>query len=241
VQTGRDGVRGSRLHVVSQWEPTIWKETMRSFEARRQTVATALIAFGVGMAVAPTASADPDQPAPPPSPFPWMVPPPPDAAAPAAQPDAAAIPGAPLGPTGTPQGTDPAAAPMQSSGDPTRDACDLFNKAVNYAAINYEDFADYSAGSGNYVDYASPTVDNANVAGRTALKQAAAAALSASGIPGAAPEVTNGMRMWSLNAAKMVVVMGVRGGGDSLNSTANDLNLTAHETQIACAHAQANT
>ena len=99
------------------------------------------------------------------------------------------MPGAPLGPTGAPQGVDPAASPLQSSGDPTKDACDLFNKAVNYAAINYEDFADFSAGSGNYVDYSDQTVNNANTAGRTALKQAAAAALSASTIPGAAPEV----------------------------------------------------
>jgi hypothetical protein len=241
VQTGRNEV-GTRFNVESQWEPNIWKETMNSFQVRGQMVATALIAFGMGMAVVPTASADPDQP-PPPSPFPWMLPPPaPDAAAaPAAQPDAAAIPGNSLGPTGAPQGTDPTAAPLQSSGNPTKDACDLFNKAVNYAAINYEDFADYSAGSGNYVDYASPTVDNANLAGRTALKQAAAASLSASGIPGAAPEVTNGMRMWSLNAAKMVVVMGVRGGGDALNSTATDMNLEAHETQVACARAQQNS
>jgi len=36
------------------------------------------------------------------------------------------------------------------------------------AAINYEDFADFSAGSGNYVNYADQTVDNANTAGRTA-------------------------------------------------------------------------
>ncbi len=129
---------------------------------------------------------------------------------------------------------------MQSSGDPTKDACDLFNKAVNYAAINYEDFADFSAGGGNYVNYDDQTVGNANMAGRTALKQAAGAALNASGIPGVPPEVTTPMRSWSFSAAKLVLVMGVRGGGDTLNSTATDLNQTAHEAQIACATAQAN-
>jgi hypothetical protein len=203
-------------------------------------VTTTLMAFGIGLAVIPAASADPagaDQPQPP-APVPGAVP---DAAAPdapAAIPESAAVPGAPIGPTGTPQGVDPQTAQMPSSGDPTKDACDLFNKASNYAAINYEDFADYSAGSGNYVNYQDQTVDNANAAGRTALRQAAAAALSASGIPGAAPEVTAPMRSWSLSAAKLVLIMGVRGGGDTLNSTANDLNRQAKEAQMACATAQ---
>jgi hypothetical protein len=214
------------------------KETMRSFQVRGQTVATALVAFGVGMVVSPNAFADPtgpDQPQPP-APVDGILP---DAAAPpGAVPDAAAVPDATVGPTGATQGTDPTASPLLTSGDPTKDACDLFNKAVNYAAINYEDFADYSAGSGNYVNYGDQTVANANLAGRTALKQAAGAALNASGIPGAAPEATAPMRRWSLNAAKMVLVMGVRGGGDTLNSTATDLNNSAKEAQMACATAQ---
>ena len=136
-------------------------------------------------------------------------------------------------------GAAPDAVPMPTSGDPTKDSCDLFNKAVNYAAINYEDFADYSAGSGNFVDYSSPTVDNANVAGRIALRQAAAASLAAATIPGASPAVTVPMQAWSLSAAKLVLVMSVRGGGDTLNSTATDLNRTAKEAQMACAQAQA--
>jgi len=217
------------------------KETMRSFQVRGHTVATALVAFGIGMVVSPTAFADPtgpDQPQPP-APVDGTLP---DAStALGVVSDAAAVPGAPLGPTGAPQGVDPGASPLQSSGDPTKDACDLFNKAVNYAAINYEDFADFSAGSGNYVDYADQTVNNANTAGRTALKQAAAAALSASTIPGAAPEATGPMRTWSLNAAKMVLVMGVRGGGDTLNTTATDLNNSAHEAQMGCATSQMNS
>ena len=193
---------------------------MRSFQVRGQTVAAALVAFGVGMVVSPTAFADPagpDQPQPP-APVDGTLP---DAAgAPGAVPDAAAVPGVTVGPTGATQGTDPGASPLLNSGDPTKDACDLFNRAVNYA---------------------DETVTNANIAGRTALKQAAGAALNASGIPGAAPEATAPMRSWSLSAAKMVLVMGVRGGGDTLNSTATDMNQTAHEAQVACAVAQQNS
>ena len=214
---------------------------MRSFHVCGRTVATALVAFGVGVAVCPTASADPtgpDQPQPP-TPVPGTVPE--AAAAPGVLPDAAAAPGAPLGPTGAPQGAVPDAVPMQSSGDPTKDACGLFNKAVNYAAINYEDFADYSAGSGNYVNYADQTVDNANLAGRTALKQAAAASLAAATTPGVPPEVTAPMRAWSMKAAKLALVMGVRGGGDTLNSTATDLNQSAHYAQMACVVAASQT
>jgi hypothetical protein len=187
----------------------------------------------------PTAFADPTAPDQPQPPTPAPGPVPQAAGAPGVLSDAAEGPGVSPGATGAPLGDAPDATPMQSSGDPTKDACDLFNKAVNYAAINYEDFADFSAGSGNYVNYDDQTVANANAAGRMALKQAAGAALSASGVPGVPPEVTTPMRMWSLNAAKLVLVMGVRGGGDTLNSTANDLNTTGHKAQIACATAQA--
>jgi hypothetical protein len=212
---------------------------MKSFHVCGRTVVTAVVAFGVGAAISPAAYADPvgpDQP-PLPGPIPGAIP---EAAVAPGAPDAAAAPGGPLGPTGAPQGADPGASPLQSSGDPTKDACDLFNKAVNYAAINYEDFADFSAGSGNYVNYDDQTVGNANVAGRTALRQAAATALNASGVPGVPPEVSAPMRSWSLNAAKLVLVMGIRGGGDTLNTTATDMNTNAHDAQMACAIAQQN-
>lgn len=201
---------------------------MRSFYVCGRTAATALTAFGIGLAVVPIASADPnaaDQQQPP---------------APGAEPLQETVvapgPGMPPGPADAPRGVDPQAN-MQSTGDPTKDACDLFNKAVGYASINYEDFADFSAGSGNSVNYLDPSVGNANVAGRTALRQSAAAALSASTIPGVPPEVSAPMQSWSLNAAKMVLVMGVRGGGDSLNSTATQLNTDAKNAQMACAAA----
>ena len=201
---------------------------MRSYYVCGQTAATALIAFGIGLAVVPAASADPGQPGQPQPPAPG--------AEPLQETVAAAGPGMSPGPADAPKGTDPQAN-MQSTGDPTKDACDLFNKAVGYASINYEDFADFSAGSGNSVNYLDPSVGNANLAGRTALRQSAAAALSASTIPGVPPDVSAPMQSWSLNAAKMVLVMGVRGGGDSLNSTATQLNTDAKNAQMACAAA----
>src|SRR5271170_1176277 len=47
------------------------------------------------------------------------------------------------------------------------------------------------------------------------------------------PDVAAPMTQWSLSAAKLLLVMGVQGGGDTLNSTANDLNTEAHEAQLA--------
>src|SRR6476469_1034259 len=101
---------------------------MRSFAVRGQTLGTALIALGVGMAVAPSASADPADPDQPQPPGPVAGALPEAAAAPSAAPDDPQTPGVTVGPTGTTQGTDPAATPVQSSGEPTKDACDLFNK-----------------------------------------------------------------------------------------------------------------
>lgn len=43
------------------------------------------------------------------------------------------------------------------------------------------------------------------------------------------------MREWSLRATKLLVIMGVRGGGDALNAAADDLNVDAREAQMACA------
>ena len=140
---------------------------------------------------------------------------------------------------------DPAPAPAQAAaapqavtaqaGNPVTDACRQFNAALNVAAANYEDFAYATAGNGNYVDYQNPEVWRSNVVGRTALRQAAAAAMSAAGTPGLPPEVSDPMRAWSLRATKLLVVMGLHGGGDSLNSNATELNSDAHDAQMACA------
>jgi hypothetical protein len=40
-----------------------------------------------------------------------------------------------------------------------------------------------------------------------------------------------------MNAVKLLLIMGVRGGGDALNSAATDLNTDSHNVQIACAAA----
>lgn len=117
---------------------------------------------------------------------------------------------------------------------PVTDACKQFGAALNVAALNYEDFAYATAGSGNYVDYQNPEVSQSNVVGRTALRAAAATAMSAAGTPGLPPEVSNPMRAWSLRATKLLVVMGLHGGGDSLNSNATELNSDAHDVQMAC-------
>ena len=134
-------------------------------------------------------------------------------------------------------GADPggpvAAAPQ--SGDPVADACRHFGAALNVAASNYEDFAYATAGNGNTVDYQDPNVWRTNVIGRTALREAAATALAAARTPGLPPEVADPMTAWSLRATKLLVVMGLRGGGDSLNSNANELNSDAHDAQMACA------
>jgi hypothetical protein len=40
-----------------------------------------------------------------------------------------------------------------------------------------------------------------------------------------------------LSAAKLLLTMGVGGGGDALNVAATDLNTDAHNVQLACAAA----
>ncbi len=125
-------------------------------------------------------------------------------------------------------------APVESGGA-VAGACRQFGAALNLAAQNYEDFAYATAGNGNVVNYDDPTVWRSNVIGRTALREAAAAALQASHTPGLPPEVSDPMQTWSLHATKLLLVMGLRGGGDSLNTSATQLNSDAHAAQMACA------
>lgn len=120
-------------------------------------------------------------------------------------------------------------------GNPVEEACALFAAALNVAAANYDEFAYASAGSGDYVNYRDPDVAYTNVVGRTALRQSATAALSASRTPGLPPDVSDPMRSWSLRAAKLMTIMGLRRGGDSLNDTATALNADADQALMACA------
>lgn len=138
------------------------------------------------------------------------------------------------GPVESPSAPAPLAAPAPS-GNAAAEACSLFNAALNVSAVNYEDFAYATAGKGDYVNYQDPNVGRTNVIGRTALRQAAAAALSASRTPGLPPEVSDPMRSWSLHATKLLVVMGLHGGGDTLNSSVAELNTIGHDAQMACA------
>lgn len=142
----------------------------------------------------------------------------------------------------SPSGTDvvasaiaSAAQPVPEGGGPVVAACGQFGRSLDLAAVNYEDFAYAIAGRGNAVDYRDENVKRNNVIGRTALREAAYGALSASRTPGLPPEVAEPIRGWSLRATKLLVVMGLHGGGDILNSTADEMNSVAHDAQLACA------
>ena len=184
---------------------------MKSSLRYGQTLTAMLLVSGSALFAAPVAFADPDtqQPVPVPGPAPANV-------------------AAPAAPLDVPP---PDAAP--SSAIP--DACKQFGGALDYAASYYEDFAYDSAGSGNSVNYQDPNVANSNAIGRTALREAASAAMSAASTPGLPADISAPMRSWSLRAAKLLLIMGIRGGGDSLNSTADDMNTDAKNAQMACA------
>lgn len=85
------------------------------------------------------------------------------------------------------------------------------------------------------MNYTDQHVWTTNFVGRTALREAARSVLSASRTPGLPPEISDPMWSWSLNATKLLVVMGLRGGGDRLNSAANGLSVEARDAQMACA------
>ena len=195
--------------------------------ARR--LAVTLLAVGANLtAVAPVAAAEPGV----------------DHLAPATDP-ASTDPAASDPAVSDPSATDPSPAapgpePVAVVSDPAAStACATFSQALNFAAANYDEFAYNSAGEGNHVDYAAPEVRSTNVTGRTALRQAAAAAMSASNTPGLTPEISGPMRSWSLGATKLMLVMALRAGGDRLDSTAGDLNTDAYAVQLACAAAGA--
>lgn len=174
-----------------------------------RALGVALFAALSAQAVVPTASADPGDPAPV-DPVSGNAPPP----------GAADQAGADVSP-------DPQ--------DAVATACRQFGAALDLAASNYEDFAYATAGNGNVVNYQDPNVSQANIFGRTALREAAGSALGASATPGLPGDVADPMRAWSLHAAKLVLIMGVRAGGDSLDSAATELNTDANNVQMACA------
>ncbi|MFG1932692.1 hypothetical protein ACGFK1_18915 [Mycobacterium sp. NPDC048908] len=123
--------------------------------------------------------------------------------------------------------------PSDGATEPAVSACGTFAQVLDDSSNYYGDFADSFEGS----NYADPAVDSSNATGRTALRQAAAVAMQAAGTPGLDPSIANPMRVWSLGASKLLVKMGLRIPGDSLNSTANEMNNQAELVQQACAAA----
>ena len=151
------------------------------------------------------------------------------AAAPGATADPGELPPAPPAPDS------PAIATAEHNMSAAETACAQFAAGLDLAASNYSDFADVT--SGNQWRYGDPAVASANVTGRTALREAAAAALRASATAGLQPEIAGPMRRWSLQATKLLLIMGLRGNNDTTNGAASELNDDAYKTQTACADA----
>ena len=112
-------------------------------------------------------------------------------------------------------------------------ACSQFAQVLDGSSSYYGDFADAIEGSG----YSDPAVSSSNVTGRTALRESAALAMSAANTPGLSPDIADPMRIWSMGATKLLVKMGLRIPGESLNSTATEMNNQAERAQMACAAA----
>jgi hypothetical protein len=133
------------------------------------------------------------------------------------------------------------AGPVQVAAGPTSDdaspaalqACGQFAEVLDGSSTYYGDFADAFEGS----SYTDPSVDSSNEVGRTALRQSAATAMTAAQTAGLDPSIAEPMRIWSLGATKLLVKMGLRIPGDSLNSTATEMNNQAEKAQEACAAA----
>jgi hypothetical protein len=181
-----------------------------------RALTASLLVSTTALFAVPVASADPgaqtESPAPAPDPAPANV--------------AAPPPGAPMPDAAPPPGPDVGAVIT---------ACKQFGAALDFAANNYEDFAYNTAGGGNNVNYQDPNVANSNLIGRTALREAASTAMDAASTPGLPDEIAAPMRSWSIRAAKLLLIMGLRGGGDALNQTASDMNSDAKNAQMACA------
>ncbi|SCX25481.1 hypothetical protein SAMN02799620_03867 [Mycolicibacterium fluoranthenivorans] len=140
---------------------------------------------------------------------------------------------------------DPAPAPVQAAqvqvGAITSEganpaavaACAQFAQVLDGSAQYYGDFADSLEGSG----YSDPAVASSNSTGRTALREAAGISMDAANTPGLPPDISDPMRTWSLGATKLLVKMGLRIPGDSLNGTATEMNNQATRVQEACAAA----
>lgn len=126
------------------------------------------------------------------------------------------------------------AVPMSDAAtEPAVTACGAFAEALDGAANYYGEFADSLEGT----DYSDPGVQSTNETGRTALRQAAGVAMDAANTPGLDPAVGDPMRAWSADATKLLLKMALHIPGDSLNTTATEMNTDATNAQQACAAA----
>jgi hypothetical protein len=123
--------------------------------------------------------------------------------------------------------------PSDNATDVSAMACGTFAEALDGSSNYYGEFADSFEGS----DYSDPAVDSSNTVGRTALRQSAGVVMDAAQTPGLDPSIADPMRVWSLGATKLLLKMGLRISGDSLNSTATEMNNQAEKAQQACAAA----
>ena len=115
-------------------------------------------------------------------------------------------------------------------------ACSTFADVLDGTSTYFGDFADAIEGS----NYSDPAVASSNQVGRTALRQGAGVAMDAANTPGLQPEIANPMRSWSMGATALLVKMGLRIPGESLNTTADGMNNHAAAVQEACAAAGAH-
>jgi len=123
--------------------------------------------------------------------------------------------------------------PSDNVTDAAAQACGQFAQVLDGSSTYYGDFADSFEGS----SYDDPAVDSSNAVGRTALRESAATAMTAAQTPGLDPAIAEPIRIWSLGATKLLVKMGLRIPGDSLNGTATEMNNQAELVQQACAAA----
>ncbi|MFV8174268.1 hypothetical protein [Mycolicibacterium peregrinum] len=191
---------------------------MRSSQVYERGIASLLIAFSIGLGAVPSAFAEPGD----------------EAGAPG--PAAPGLPELPPVTAGAPVAGPVPVASTDDPGVPAVTACSTFANALDSASTFYGDFADSIEGV-ERPDYGDPTISTTNTSGRTALREAAASAMNAAGTPGLSPDIANPMRSWSFGATKLLLKMGLRTGGQSLNDTATQLNNDANNAQMACAAA----
>lgn len=136
-------------------------------------------------------------------------------------------------------GPGPVAVESQSSADAdpvASAACGQFAEVLDATSYYYGDFAEEIESYSN-PDFDDPAIASSNEVGRTALRQGASVTLSTANTPGLSPDIASPMRSWSWGATKLLVKMAVRTSGDTMNTTATEMNTDAEAVQAACAAA----